>query len=203
MKEAFISKNFLARTLVIIEQINSILDEYQEQGFALTLRQLHYQYVARGLMPNTEKTYTYLGATLRDARMAGLVDWDAIEDRTRETIRWPSWSSPAHLIKAAEKQYAEDPWKEHDVRLFVWVEKSALANIVEPACRDYGVPYFAVRGYSSMSELYSAGEGLSAASRRRNQAGGALPWRPRPVRHSHAEERGGDPVPDRRGRRRG
>src|SRR5262249_15793866 len=95
MREAFVNHRFLPRTLEVIEQINAILEEYQVQGFSLTLRQLFYQYVARGLMPNTLKTYTYLGATLRDGRLAGLIDWDAIEDRTRQTHRWMAWADPA------------------------------------------------------------------------------------------------------------
>src|SRR5262249_33537327 len=135
-----------------------ILKEYQAQGFSLTLRQLLYQFVARGIMPNTHKTYTYLGATLRDGRLAGLIDWDAIEDRTRETQRWMSWADPAERIRAAAEQYAEDPWAEHDVRLFVWVEKAALVNIVEVACAEWSVPYFAVRGYNSLSEMYATGK---------------------------------------------
>src|SRR5262245_21555874 len=109
-------------------------------------------------MPNTHKTYTYLGATLRDGRLAGLINWDAIEDRTRETQRWMSWADPAERIRAAAEQYAEDPWAEHDVRLFVWIEKAALVNIVEGACSDWSVPYFAVRGYNSLSEMYATGK---------------------------------------------
>jgi hypothetical protein len=158
MREAFTVHRFLPRTLEVIDQINAILEEYQAQGFSLTLRQLFYQFVARGIMPNTHKTYTYLGATLRDGRLAGLIDWDAIEDRTRETQRWMTWSNPAERIRAAAEQYAEDPWAEHDVRLFVWIEKAALVNIVEGACSDWSVPYFAVRGYNSLSEMYATGK---------------------------------------------
>jgi hypothetical protein len=128
------------------------------QVFSLTLRQLFYQFVARSLMPNSLKTYTYLGATLRDGRLAGLIDWDAIEDRTRETQRWASWADPTSMVRAAAEQYAEDPWIEHDVRLFVWIEKAALVNIVEAACEEWSVPYFAVRGYNSLSEMYATGK---------------------------------------------
>ena len=142
----------------MIDQINRILDEYQAQGFSLTLRQLFYQFVARGIMPNTHKTYTYLGATLRDGRLAGLIDWDAIEDRTRETHRWIAWADPAAMVRDAAEQYAEDPWIDHDVRLFVWIEKAALVNIVEGTCSDWSVPYFAVRGYNSLSEMYATGK---------------------------------------------
>jgi hypothetical protein len=158
MKEAFTTRRFLPRTLEVIDQINAILEEHQAQGFSLTLRQLFYQYVARGLMPNTLKTYTYLGATLRDGRLAGLIDWDAIEDRTRETHRWMTWADPATMIRTDAEQYAEDPWVEHDVRLFVWIEKAALVNIVEAACSEWSVPYFAVRGYNCLSEMYATGK---------------------------------------------
>jgi hypothetical protein len=158
MREAFVNHRFLPRTLEVIDQINAILEEYQAQGFSLTLRQLFYLYVARGLMPNSLKTYTYLGATLRDARLAGLIDWDAIEDRTRETHRWMAWADPAAMIRDAAAQYAEDPWATHNVRLFVWIEKAALVNIVEAACEEFSVPYFAVRGYNSLSEMYATGK---------------------------------------------
>jgi hypothetical protein len=40
MKEAFTNYRFLPRTLEVIDQINAILEEYQAQGFSLTLRQL-------------------------------------------------------------------------------------------------------------------------------------------------------------------
>jgi hypothetical protein len=41
--------------------------------------------------------------------------------------------------------------------VFVWIEKAALVTIVELACRDFQVPYFAVRGYKSSSEMYATG----------------------------------------------
>jgi hypothetical protein len=34
----------------VVEQANTIIGEYQAQGFLLTLRQLFYQFVARGLL---------------------------------------------------------------------------------------------------------------------------------------------------------
>jgi hypothetical protein len=68
------------------------------------------------------------------------VDWDAIEDRTRETHRWMAWADPAKMVCDAAAQYAEDPWVEHDVRLFVWIEKAAFVNIVEAACEEWSLP---------------------------------------------------------------
>jgi hypothetical protein len=157
MKECFIPRTFKAEAAATIDQMNSILEEYQDQGFTLTLRQLFYQFVARGLRPNTIKTYTYLGYVLRNARLAGEVDWDVIEDRTRETQRWSTWVDPSSIISDSASDYAEDLWADQRSRPFIWIEKAALVNIVEPACRDWQVPYFAVRGYNSASEMYSTG----------------------------------------------
>ncbi len=84
MKEAFISRRFQKATLVVIEQANAILGEYQRLGFVLTLRQLFYQFVARALLGNTERSYKNLGSVVTNARLAGLIDWAMIEDRTRE-----------------------------------------------------------------------------------------------------------------------
>jgi hypothetical protein len=55
MREAFVKRKFQAKAASIIEQSNSIIDEYQSQGFTLTLRQLYYQFVARDLMANASR----------------------------------------------------------------------------------------------------------------------------------------------------
>jgi len=82
--ELFVPWKPHAATLTVVEQVNTIIEEYLAQGFTLTLRQLFYQTVARALLENTFQQYKRLGTIIRNARDAGLVDWDAIEDRTRE-----------------------------------------------------------------------------------------------------------------------
>jgi hypothetical protein len=94
----------------VVEQANAILGEYLAQGFALTLRQLFYQFVARALLENTFKEYKRLGVIICDARNGGLIDWDAVEDRTREVNTHTSWKSPSGIIRAAARQYREDLW---------------------------------------------------------------------------------------------
>lgn len=86
MIEQFIEKKFNADHRGLIDTANNILSEYEGQGFTLTLRQLYYQFVARGLLGNTFRNYKKLGTVITSARMAGEMDWDAIEhDRTQET----------------------------------------------------------------------------------------------------------------------
>jgi hypothetical protein len=79
MIERFIDKRFSASSLAIIEQANAILREYDQRGLVLTLRQLYYQFVSRGLMPNKQTEYKRLGTMIiSGARLAGMVDWDMV-----------------------------------------------------------------------------------------------------------------------------
>src|SRR5215510_2497747 len=75
--ELFIPWKPHATTLIVVEQANTIIEEYLAQDFLLTLRQLFYQFVARGLLENLFAQYKRLGGIIRNARDAGLIDWDA------------------------------------------------------------------------------------------------------------------------------
>jgi len=101
MFESFKKHRFRSATLAVIEQANAIIAEFMAQGFVLTLRQLYYQFVARDLIENRLTEYKRLGTIIRDGRRAGLIDWAAIEDRTRRMRFHASWSTPANIIDAA------------------------------------------------------------------------------------------------------
>lgn len=155
-KIAYIKKKFSESATKTIAIANDIIEEYERQGFELTLRQLYYQFVARGLVENTEKSYKNLGNIISDARMAGLVDWDAITDRTRFLRKNSHWDNPAGIIKSAADNYKIDMWDRQDWRPEVWIEKDALVGVVAGVCSRYDVPYFSCRGYTSQSEMWSA-----------------------------------------------
>lgn len=157
---AYINKQFRKDTLAIIEMANQIIQEYQEQGFTLTLRQLYYQFVARALIENTERSYKRLGSIINDARMSGMIDWDAIEDRTRWLRGQAHWDSPADIVAACANQFQVDQWEGQPYRPEVWIEKDALIGVIEGVCDEYDVPYFACRGYVSQSEQWRAGRRL-------------------------------------------
>lgn len=156
MLQKFINKNFRAATLGMIDQANGIINEYAAQGYSLTLRQLYYQFVARDILPNTVKSYNKLGNIVNDARLAGLIDWAAIEDRTRHVSDAPRWDNPADAVLAVLQQYRIDVWANQPRRVEVWIEKNALTGVIHRTCRNLNVPYFACIGYVSQSEQYRA-----------------------------------------------
>jgi hypothetical protein len=126
----------------------------------LTLRQLYYQLVARGYIPNRQTEYKRLGALLNDARLAGLVDWTAIEDRTRNLRGLPHWENPQSILRAAARGYHLDRWADQPNYIEVWIEKDALVGVIEGVCTQYDVPYFSCRGYTSASEMWLAAQRL-------------------------------------------
>jgi hypothetical protein len=50
-----------------------------------------------------------LGETMANARKAGLVDWDHIEDRTRDLQVYATYSSPAEVLQEAAQRYGIRP----------------------------------------------------------------------------------------------
>jgi hypothetical protein len=139
-----------------IVKANEIITEYKRQGFELTLRQLYYQFVSRALIANSMREYKNLGDIINDARLAGLVDWNAIVDRTRNLQSMAHWSSPSEIIRACASQYHVDLWEDQPRRVEVWIEKDALVGVIEKVCKEYDVAYFSCRGYTSQSEMWVA-----------------------------------------------
>jgi hypothetical protein len=144
----------------VIDQANEIIEEYAAQGFDLTLRQLYYQFVSRDLIKNDQKEYKRLGDIINDARLAGLIDWDHITDRTRNLRSLSHWETPADIMASAAASFRIDKWARQKYRIEVWVEKDALVGVLEGVCNDLDVPYFSCRGYTSQSEMWAASQRL-------------------------------------------
>lgn len=169
MKIAYEHKQFSRASEAKIAQANEIIAEYEAAGFRLTLRQLYYQFVARALIPNTLQSYKALGNVINDARMAGQIDWLAIEDRTRFLRELSSWTSPESIIESAASSYHQDWWATQDTYAEVWIEKDALVGVFEGVCNELDVPLFSCRGYASASEVWAAGQRLARKVQRGKQ----------------------------------
>lgn len=158
MRIAYEEWNPGAEAVATIRQADAICQDYRAQGYDLTLRQLYYQFVARGLIPNNQRSYKRLGDVVNRGRLAGFLDWDYITDRTRNLRSTSHWSTPGEIIQGAAHSYALDKWTAGHTRVEVWVEKEALAGIIERAANADDVAWFACRGYVSQSELWGAAQ---------------------------------------------
>ena len=152
-KQKYEHHDFKADSLTLIKQVNAIIAEYLGAGYRLTVRQLYYQLVQRAIVENTLKSYKRVASLINDAKMAGLIDWDIIEDRTREFIRNSRWESGKSILESVAAQFHMDMWANQPKRVFVIVEKEALAGVLERPCREYDMPLLAARGYPSGTVL--------------------------------------------------
>lgn len=150
--------NFRTDTLARIALCNKIVQEYQGQGLRLTLRQLYYQLVSRNVIPNTEKSYKSLGKTVSEGRLAGMIDWDAIEDRNREPVQWAEYENLEQLIESTKYRYRLPRWEGQRNYVELWVEKAALAGVLRPLASKYHVTLMVNRGYSSQSAMYESAQ---------------------------------------------
>jgi len=159
---------FKPETLERIDKVNQIVQQYAAQGIYLTLRGIYYQFVSRDWFPeswkdpktgstNNEKSYDKLGNIIADGRLAGLIDWDGVVDRTRQVRELNSWRNPQTIVKACSEQFRLDKWANQDHYIEVWVEKDAALGSIETVCNENFVPYMSCRGYASASEIWTAG----------------------------------------------
>lgn len=148
----------------IVRHANSIRREYAQQGLKLTLRQMYYQFVSRGLAANGQKVYDRIGAVLTKARYDGRFPVDGLEDRGRTVHRGDFLTHKSDVDKALSEAGAyvraipdwvieAARWYGQPTHVSVWVEKEALAGIFETVCNELGVSWFACRGYPSVSAL--------------------------------------------------
>ena len=163
-KICYVEKKFGNDRLMLIEHINDVVERYQRMGYDLTLRQVYYQLVASDVIPNNERSYKNLGNLINDARLAGLIDWYAIVDRTRNIRKNAHWDNPVEIIGSALQSYYTNKWRNQPYYLEVWVEKDALIGIVEQACSEMDVTCFSCRGYVSQSEMWNAAKRIRRLS---------------------------------------
>lgn len=156
---------FKSSSKIIIQRANTIIEEYRADGLQLTLRQLYYQFVSRNWLANTEKNYKRLSAIISDGRLAGLIDWYSVIDRTRMLRGLTTWDSPHDIVANAAAGFRVDKWARQTFHIEVWIEKDAILGVVEGVCNRNQIDYFSCRGFTSQSEMWNAAQRLSQYER--------------------------------------
>lgn len=162
MKQCFVPRDFNLKQRARVRRADALLEEYAAMGLTFTVRQLYYAFVSENIIENTFREYKNFCELIKDARLAGYLDWDLIEDRTRELESYLMHSSPRAAMDYAIAKYIEDAWEEQDNYVEVWIEKSALIGVLYQPCWKYRLPFMACRGYTSVSEIYVAAQRLQA-----------------------------------------
>lgn len=174
MKEAFKEVRFRESSRTVIDQANEIIAAYETDGIQLTLRQLYYQFVSRNWLPNTERSYKNLSATISDGRLAGLIDWSAIDDLGRTPSIPGFYDTRADFVnmlkRSAKSGYVLDHWKGQSYYVELWVEKQALSSVLHPIASQFQIGFMMNKGYSSQTAMYDSSKRFIDQTRDGKQA---------------------------------
>lgn len=163
MKIEFRKAKLNAVNMAKLEKVNSIIEMYRGMGYTLTLRQLYYRLVIENAIANSNKEYARLIHLLTEGRMAGIVDWDGIEDRVRIPYLPYFNHDTDDAINDAKEQYRLNRQEGQDNHIELWVEKDAISNILKVRTHHYGIHLMVNRGFSSTTAMYMATERINRA----------------------------------------
>lgn len=142
----------------LLEKIVEITDDYMAQGYVMTLRQLYYQLVSRGIIPNKQSEYAKLSKILKEGRMSGTIDWEIIEDRLRRPKEPNKFTGVSDAIDTITQVFRLDRQTRQNTYIEVWCEKDALSNVLYRVTGRYSIPMMINRGYSSCTAMHDAYE---------------------------------------------
>jgi len=160
MKRQYREVSFTPKGAMVVKRCATLLEKYEALGIRVTLRQLYYRLVAANVIANTKQSYKWLSAVVSDARYAGLLDWDAIEDRVRQPWTPQDYKTMREALQLTMDTYRLKRWRGQRHYVEIWVEKDALASVLEPLAARFHVTLMVNRGYSSSSAMYESAQRL-------------------------------------------
>jgi len=149
------------QSLELLAQVQEIISSYD---FALTLRQIYYQLVAKQIIPNKQKYYTKLSRLCVTGRDEGILPEEGFADRLREVDKLSSWSDLNEFMNTVKRSYRKDKWQNQDSYLEIWTEKDALRSVLTEITYQYDVSLMVSRGQLSRTAIYETAKRYKAKS---------------------------------------
>lgn len=151
-------KKVILDGVALLKSISATIKAYDELNLKLTNREIYYQLVKENTIPNVIEVYKRMCVFLTDARYGGYLDWDAIEDRSRNAEMPAEWDSVKDLISSAVYSYRLPRWKNQEYYIEMYCEKEAGEGKLKPVADKYHIHFGANKGYSSASMMYQMGQ---------------------------------------------
>jgi hypothetical protein len=135
------------------EALLNIIEEMQP----MTVRQVFYQATVHGLVEKTEKGYHVVQRDLTVMRRdKETLPYEWIVDNTRGRNHPQTYDGIQEALNDTARFYRKSLWTEADCYVEIWLEKDALAGVVDPITDEYDVSLMVARGYASLSFLHEA-----------------------------------------------
>ena len=129
----------------------------------MTVRQVFYQLVTRGVIDKTEAQYkSTVCRLLAEMRRDGTIPYHWIADGTRWQRKPNTHSGLSAMLALTQQTYRRAIWDDQDAYVEIWLEKEALAGVLCDVTYKWDVPLMVTRGYPSLSYLHSAAKAIDA-----------------------------------------
>lgn len=152
-----------------VEEVEKRRDDVQalieSMEHPVTVRQVYYRAVVKEIVPKTESGYKTIGKIITELRESEVIPWDWIVDNTRRVIEYQMFNSASAALFHCAQTFTRDPWCDADVSVAIWMEKDALAGVLETITLPLGVPLFVLKGFGSLSFIKEAAERFNEAER--------------------------------------
>ncbi|MBA7574204.1 hypothetical protein ES695_06215 [Candidatus Atribacteria bacterium 1244-E10-H5-B2] len=149
------------QSLELLAQVQKIIDSYD---FALTLRQIYYQLVAKQIIPNKEKYYKKLSWLCVKGRDEGILPEEKFVDRTRVFDKLSSWLDLKDFMDTVKNAYRKDKWQDQDNYIEIWTEKDALRAVINAITHKYDIGLQIARGQYPRTGIYETSKRYKAQS---------------------------------------
>jgi hypothetical protein len=134
----------------------------EDDGQAKTGRRFYYLALSYGYVApdmsatpegrkSREAAYDRVIAVLGTLRKAGMLDWEAVLDLTREIVQWQTYQSPREARARLRRTYDEDRWLGQKFYPILIVEKDTLDPVCRPMASTWQMPFASSRGYGSLT----------------------------------------------------
>jgi hypothetical protein len=143
------------RTRAEIDDIKAAIHDVVEEDPPMTVRQVFYQLVVRGVIEKTEAEYQ--GTVIRlltEMRLDGSIPFDWIVDESRRRRITETYNNVTEALEATTKFYRRSALRAADDYLEIWCEKEALSGVLWDVTSEYDVPLMVSKGMPSLTFLH-------------------------------------------------
>ena len=152
------------RTRAAIDGIKQAILDVISDDPPVTVRQVFYQLVARGVIEKTEAQYQQTVIRLMtDMRIADELPFEWVIDESRRRRITQTFESITNALEYTAKFYRRSALGAADDYLEIWCEKDALSGLLWEVTSDYDVPLMVSRGMPSLTFLHGTAQAIAHA----------------------------------------
>jgi hypothetical protein len=145
------------RTKADVDGVRKEIRDVLRADHPMTVRQVFYQLVVRGVIEKTEVEYSRtVVRLLTDMRLDQSIPFNWIVDDSRRRRITRTYNNVADAARDCAEFYRRSALRDCDDSIEIWVEKEALSGVLWDITSEYDVPLLVSKGMPSLTQLYGS-----------------------------------------------